>query len=116
MGLTIPEKGFNIVMRDKQKENEMSMSYAAAKKIFETQDYQPWALVADAKEVLLKRGFVEPEEIDQEESARLASAMAAVNELSKSMDLPTGRNYPAWNARKQEAAAKRRMNSKPEDR
>lgn len=52
----------------------------------------------------------------KEESARLASAMAAVNELSKSMDPPTGRNYPAWNARKQEAAAKRRMNSKPEDR
>jgi rubredoxin len=52
----------------------------------------------------------------KEESARLAGAMAAVNELSKSMDLPTGRNYQAWNARKQEAAAKRRMNSKPEDR
>lgn len=51
-----------------------------------------------------------------EESARFARAMAAVNELSKSMDPPTGRNYPAWNARKLEAAAKRRMNSKPEDR
>jgi len=50
----------------------------------------------------------------KEESARLASAMAAVNELSKSMDLPTGRNYPAWNARKIEA--RRLMNSKPEPR
>lgn len=59
----------------------MSMSYAEAKKIFETQDYQPWALVADAKEALLKRGFVEPEEMDEEERARLASAMAAVNEV-----------------------------------
>lgn len=44
----------------------------------------------------------------------LASAMAAVNELSKSMDLPTGRNYPVWNARKIEA--RRLMNSKPEPR
>lgn len=49
-----------------------------------------------------------------EKSARFASAMAAVNELSKSMDPPTGRNYPAWNARKIEA--RRLMNSKPEPR
>lgn len=82
MGLTIPEKGFNIVMRDKRMENEMSMSV----------EKQIWT----------------------EEDARLASAMAAVNELSKSMDPPTGRNYPAWNARKIEA--RRLMNSKPEDR
>ena len=50
----------------------------------------------------------------KEESARLARAMAAVNELSKSMDQPTGRNYLAWNARKIEA--RRLMNSKPEPR
>ena len=52
------------------------------------------------------------EEEREEKRKKLAGAMAAVDHLSKNMSLPTGRNYPAWLKRKQDAAKKMR-DSKP---
>ena len=46
------------------------------------------------------------EEEREEKRKKLAGAMAAVDHLSKNMNLPTGRNYPAWLKRKQDAAKK----------
>lgn len=42
----------------------------------------------------------------EEKRKKLAGAMAEVDHLSKNMRLPTGRNYPAWLKRKQDAAKK----------